>query len=199
VIITRAFEVYETGNPGRVELESFVQDAFARRHGARVRTFMPTLAALRDASGQLCSVAGLRSAHEESLYLEAYLAQPVDAALSERTHEKIGRAEVVEVGNLASGGCRAARQLVALLPQLLLDRGHRWVVFTATASVRRILQSLDAPLLELAPATADRVATRADDWGRYYASDPRVMAGYLPDGVRLANALGALLGRRPRA
>ncbi len=199
MITTRAFEVYEPGNPGRQELESFVQDAFARRHGARVRTFMPTLAAFRDASGRLCSVAGLRSAHEESLYLEAYLSQPVEAALSERIHEDVERAAVVEVGNLAGGGCRAARQLVALLPQLLLDRGHRWVVFTATAGVRRILQSLNAPLLELAPASAAQVAARPDDWGSYYAADPRVMAGYLPDGVCLANALGTLMRRKARA
>lgn len=196
---SHAFELFEPGAPGRPELESFIREAFARKHGARVQSFMPTLAALRNASGQLCSVAGLRSADEESLYLEAYLAEPVDAALAARALRPVARAEIVEVGNLASGGCRAARHLVAMLPQLLLDRGHRWVVFTATAGVRRILESLDAPLVELAPATAAQVASRGDDWGRYYAADPRVMAGHLADGARLAAALGALVGSTSRA
>jgi hypothetical protein len=25
----------------------------------------------------------------------------------------------------------------------------------------------------------------ADDWGRYYETNPRIMVGYLPDGVKL--------------
>lgn len=196
---TPAFEVYDPDDPGRPELESFIREAFERRHGAHVHSFMPTLAALRDQGGRLCSVAGWRNAASEPLYLEAYLDRPVDAALGARHQATVRREEIVEVGNLASGGCRAARQLVALLPQMLLERGHRWVVFTATSGVRRILESLDAPLIELAPATAAQVAARADHWGRYYATDPRVMAGYLPDGARLAEVLKSLSGRRSRA
>jgi hypothetical protein len=30
------------------------------------------------------------------------------------------------------------------------------------------------------------VAGTADSWGRYYETDPRVFAGYLPDADRLA-------------
>lgn len=199
MLTSRACEIYEAGNPGRPELEAFIRQAFARKHGARVRTFMPTLAALRGATGQLGSVAGWRSAKKESLYLEAYLAQPIEVVLSDRLSSRVAREEIVEVGNVASDGCRTARHLVALLPELLIDRGHRWVVFTATAGVRRILQTLRAPLLELAPATAARVASRGDDWGRYYTADPRVMAGYLPDGTKLAAVLAHLPGIHARA
>jgi hypothetical protein len=40
-------------------------------------------------------------------------------------------------------------------------------------------------MIELATASRDRM-DNADEWGRYYESDPRVMAGYLPDGIGLA-------------
>jgi hypothetical protein len=158
---------------------------------------MPMLAALRDNSGRLSSVAGWRSAEHGPLYLEAYLKLPVEQELSSRTDRPIERGEIVEVGNLASGGCRTARLLVALLPRLLLAQGHRWIVFTATIGVRRILENLEAPVMELAPAVAACVAGRDDRWGRYYDADPRVMAGYLPDGVRLIAALNSLR-RKPR-
>jgi hypothetical protein len=41
-------------------------------------------------------------------------------------------------------------------------------------------------MYELASARAERVAGLTDDWGRYYQADPRVMAGYLPAGLKLA-------------
>lgn len=194
-----ACEVYERGNPGRPELESFIRTAFERKHGASVHTFMPTLAALRGGRGMLLSVAGWRNARLEPLYLEAYLDRPVEDVLSAQTGHPVPREEIVEVGNLASGGCSAARYLVALLPNLLLERGHRWVVFTATAAVRRIMDSFNAPLLDLGSASAAHVAGRADQWGRYYAADPRVMAGHLPDGARLATMLRLLAGKQTRA
>jgi hypothetical protein len=43
-----------------------------------------------------------------------------------------------------------------------------------------------APLVELARADGACVAGASDEWGRYYETDPRVYAGYLPDADRLA-------------
>jgi hypothetical protein len=59
-------------------------------------------------------------------------------------------------------------------------------VFTATDTLRGLLASYRAPLLDLAPASASRAQSTGDDWGRYYESQPRVMAGYLPDGLSLS-------------
>jgi hypothetical protein len=58
-------------------------------------------------------------------------------------------------------------------------------VFTATSAVRGILQGLGAPLVELARAEASCVADGPDRWGRYYDTDPRVLAGYLPASRRI--------------
>lgn len=173
------------GAPDRPELEAFVREAFARKHDASVASFMPTLLSFRDAGGQLRGVIGLRDARPEPLYLEQYLTQPVEAAIGAATGTPVPRSQVIEVGNLAGASCRAAVRMVAMLPAYLLARDYRWIVFTATSAVRGILQGFGAPLVQLAHADGSRVSKGPDRWGRYYDSDPRVLAGYLPNSRRL--------------
>lgn len=173
------------GAPQRAELEAFVARAFERRHDARVQSFMPTLLSFRDASGRLRGVIGLRGAASQSLYLEQYLDQPVEQTIAAATGRLVERRHVVEVGNLAGINCRAAMRMVAALPAWLLAQEYRWIVFTATSAVRGILQGFRAPLVELARADAARVAGGPDRWGRYYETDPRVLAGYLPVSLRI--------------
>jgi hypothetical protein len=197
-------DAVRAGHAHRVELEQYVRDAFATKHGAAVRTFMPTLLSFRDRSAVLRGVAGVRGAHEERLYLEHYLDMPVEQALQAAlaaapmrfvatTHLEHGpaaasipRCEIVEVGNLAGASCRAAVRMVAQLPAYLTEQRYRWIVFTATSALRGILASLGAPLLELASAERWRVAGASDDWGSYYETDPRVYAGFLRHAEGLA-------------
>jgi hypothetical protein len=182
--------LYQPDDPRRAELERFVHDVFAAKHGARIGSFMPTLAAMRNHVGAICSVAGFRCADGQTLFLERYLDEPIERAISSGAGQQISRAQIVEVGNLAGASCRSAMRLVLELPRILLDRGHRWIVFTATDTLRHLLASYDAPLLDLASASAARAQSTGDDWGRYYESHPRVMAGYLPDGLLLNRRSG---------
>jgi hypothetical protein len=174
------------GAPVRGELESFVAHAFRDKHDAQIRSFMPELLGMRNAGGELRAVAGCRPARQERLFLEQYLEQPVEALLAEKTGRLVERSQIVEIGNLASNGCRQARHLVSLLPRHLLDRGYTWAIFTATDIVRGVLQSVGAELVELAVADRAKVHAGDDSWGTYYRNDPRVMAGYLPDGLCLS-------------
>lgn len=181
----RRLSVSTAGSPDRAEHEAFVREAFRRAHGASVRSFMPTLLGLRDPAGRLACVSGYRAATDGALYLEQYLQAPVEVVLGRRVGQAVGREAIVEVGNLASGGCRAAIRMVTVLPRHLLGLGHQWIVFTATSTVHRLLDSVGAPLVELATADAASVAAAADDWGSYYRHDPRVFAGRLSDGLAL--------------
>jgi hypothetical protein len=183
-------QLYQASDPRRAELESFVRDVFASKHGASVCSFMPTLLAMRNDVGAVCSVAGFRRADEQSLFLERYLDQPVEHAIGAAAREQVSRSQIVEVGNLAGANCRSAMRLVLELPRMLLDSGHRWIVFTATDTLRHLLASYHAPLLDLAAATPARVQNTGDEWGRYYDSQPRIMAGYLPDGLSLCRRRG---------
>lgn len=175
--------VCRAGDAGREELETLIQNAFARQHGAQVHAFMPSLLGLWGSTGRLTGAVGYRGAEEGALFLENYLGDPIEAVIERRMQRPVARHEVVEVGNLAGVNCRAACRLVAALPPMLRAQGRRWIVFTATDTVRAVLSTLGAPLMELAVADAVR-APAGDDWGRYYACDPRVMVGHLPDGLR---------------
>ena len=183
------------GDAGRADLEAYVRTRFAAKHGAAVRTFMPTLIAFRDRQGELRGVAGIRGADESRLYLEQYLDRPIEERLTASLRSSpvdrggvraVRRDEIVEVGNLAGASCRAAVRMVAQLPVFLMSRRYSWIVFTATGALRQILEGFGAPLIELGRADPSSVATAADSWGRYYETDPRVFAGYLPDADRLA-------------
>ena len=175
----------EAGSPERMELEDFVGAAFKLKHDATVTSYLPTLLSFRDPPGALRGVVGLRSAGEHRLYLEQYLEQPIEAAIAAATGRSVRREQVVEVGNLAGTNCRSAVRMVALLPSHLLARDFRWIVFTATSAVRGILLGFGAPLIDLARADGARVANAGDAWGRYYDTDPRVFAGFLPDSLHI--------------
>jgi len=170
----------------RATAERFIAAAYLDKHGAHLSEFLPDLVGVQSPGGDLRAVAGYRSAATGSLFLEQYLTGSVEQNLSARLGAPVPRGQVAEVGNLAGGGCRYVRHLVSQLPQFLLDRGHTWVVFTATSLVRDILDSVGASLIELAVADGRRIAGGPSPWGQYYRRDPRVMAGYLPTGTSLS-------------
>lgn len=177
------------GEVGRAELEQLVAGAFERSHGATVRSFMPNLVGLEDRGGALRGAAlGYRGAAGGPLFLEQYLDRPIEQVIAARVTDgrAVQRADIVEVGNLAGRGCRSAIYLVAQLPRFLVGKGYRWLTFTGTQRVRDILEGLGAPLLDLGVADPGRLAAGADEWGRYYEAAPRVMAGWLPDGLKFA-------------
>jgi hypothetical protein len=193
------------GEPSRVELEAYVRLRFAAKHGAEVRSFMPTLISFRNRSGELRGVAGVRGADEGPLYLEQYLDRPIETRLAAAICHHDGgnfvsggpvrRDGIVEVGNLAGASCRAALRIVAQLPLFLMNRRYSWIVFTATGALRQILAEFGAPLIELGRADPASLAATTDSWGRYYETDPRVFAGYLPDADRLAGFAHRTSGR----
>lgn len=163
-------------------------ERFEHSHQARVKSFLPTLVGLEDRHGQLRCALGYRSAAQERLFLEQYLDLPIEQAIqsSGSRSAAVRRDEIVEVGNLAGRGCRAAVYLVSQIPRYLLARGFRWIAFTSTDRVREILQGFNAPVLDLGPADPARLDGGAADWGRYYEAHPRVLAAWLPDGLSFA-------------
>ena len=167
-------------HPRRQQAEAFVRKRFLESHGAHIATFMPTLLLLSDAAGNPTAVAGVRRATEEPLFLERYLSTPIEQAIWSRARMTARRRHIVEIGNFAALDSHCARTIMSHLPAYLLDRSATWIVFTATASIRRLLSALGGRCVEVGSADAARAGGGADDWGRYYANDPRVMAGFLP-------------------
>jgi hypothetical protein len=141
---------------------------------------MPSLLLLADPQGPPAGVAGIRLAGAGPLYLERYFNESIEQRIEHRTGVRADRSAIVELGNFACRDSRVAGLFMSLLPAHLLDRGLSWIVFTATLSVRRILQGLGGRTFDLGPADGACARDGIDDWGRYYTQQPRVLAGYLP-------------------
>lgn len=174
-----------SGDPRRAEAEIFIRSRFLRSHGARVATFMPTLLLLIDPGEELAAVAGFRCAQDEPLFLERYLRAPVEKAISSQARSPVRREEIIEVGNFAATDSRRARILMSFMPAWFLERSASWIVFTATAAIRGLVTGMGGRCIEVGTADGACASGGADEWGRYYESDPRVMAGFLPSARRI--------------
>ena len=183
----------------REALEDFISQRFAEHYQARVRHFMPCLLGLHSADGQVQGAVGLRSAQRRPLFLERYLDEPIEQAVSRRSGVPISRGEIVEVGNLAAFGNASARLLIVALTDLLIAQGFRWVVFTGTSALLNSFQRLALDPLPLGLADPTRMGAELADWGSYYASRPQLMAGEILPGHQRLLQLGVYprLGYQP--
>jgi hypothetical protein len=163
-------------SPDRVALERRIAGKFAHQFGARVEQFLPYLVSLTVA-GELGAVAGLRPARNTDLFLEQYLGSPVEQAISQALLTPVDRAQVVEIGNLASVAPGAASLLFGVLPTLLAEAGLRWVVCTATPQVRAMLDTLGFPTRTICAADPSVLGDKQRDWGSYYDNCPMVIVG----------------------
>ena len=170
------------GVPRHADAEGFVASVFARHYGATVDHFAPHLMTLEDA-GEIAAVAGWRGAGEESLFLENYLDQPVEDAVSALAGRPVERRHIVEVGHLAVERRGASVDVILTLAAHLDRLGFEWVVFTATHQLIGIFGRLGLPPLALAPADPARLGADAARWGSYYTKHPVVVAGRIRLGV----------------
>ena len=165
--------------------ESFVRKVFWTRHRALVGDVAPGLL-LCSRGPRLLAVAGWRGARRGPLFLEQYLDEPIEVALSTIAGVPVWRWEVAEIGNLAAVRSSAALGLLCELMEILAQRDFRWLSFTATAPVRRILAKAGIPFWEIADADSARLGTAAGSWGDYYRCNPVVAACRLGDALRRA-------------
>ncbi len=172
----------------RGQVEQYVFDQFRVNHGATVRDFMPLLLTL-NCYGTHTAAVGVRPAYEHDLLLEQYLAEPAEKALAGIVGQSINREQLVEIGNLVATQRGASQLLFLILIAVLHQAGHEWLVFTATPQVQKTIKRLGFELYDLCAATPEGLSTdRLADWGSYYDSQPRVVAGCLSEAMSvLAN------------
>lgn len=182
----RAVQI-DTDSPRREEAEEFIHSVFQRHHAARVSSFAPQLL-LIETPGQVLAAAGWRGAGEQQLFLERYLDDPVDVLLARLTGQPLSRGRVVEVGHLASEKAGASLHVIVALARHLAQAGYEWVVFTATRELVRLFTRLGLPLLALAKADPARLGDEAAAWGRYYDTQPVVVAGRIRLGLERVGA-----------
>jgi len=179
---------FSPGQAGRDTVEAFIATVFAHHYGARITRFMPDLFALMQDDGPIEATAGCRPANVPPLFLEQYLDEPVEKAISRIAGHPVPREGIVEVGQLAANRPGAGTMLMLHLARHLATRGYGWIIFTATEELRGIFVRLGLPLFALSHADASRLGEEARNWGSYYEHSPLVVCASVSEAMRrLAN------------
>jgi len=170
--------IHPRGDARRREVEAFIRRVYAERYGADVSGFAPMLVSLRDGDG-IVAAAGYRSAAQDRLFLEGYFDQPIESLLEPHTVQPLARADIVEVGHLASTRAGEGRRLVQMITAHLAEQGFDWVVCTLTAELRHLFVRIGITPLALGPADPAALGRDMGRWGSYYDHHPVVLAGQL--------------------
>ena len=178
VMSTPSPYVHGLDDPRREEVESFIRDVFGRRYGAKVQHFAPTLVSLQS-RGEIVAAAGYRSAADGPLFLECYLASPIEQALASRTQPRVERHGIVEVGHLAASRAGEGIRLISLIGPHLAKQGFVWVVGTLTRELHHLFLRVDIAPLTLGAADPSALGPDVVHWGTYYDHCPAVFAGNL--------------------
>ena len=171
----------------RTRVERFIERGYRVRFGSRIVDHYPSILSLEHTRGEVLAAVGIRNAGDEALYLERYLDEPIERAISRVTGDLPLRAEILEIGNLAAIGRSATARLIAAAAAHLEASQCEYAVVTATDELRNLLRSFGFGWHTLADARADRLADRGRSWGRYYERNPKILAGAIkqsPDRLR---------------
>lgn len=172
----------DSGQNCRNAIENFIRERFFSHYGAQVQHFMPCLLGLVDPANNLQGALGLRCAASGPLFLERYLARPIEAEIAQRGGCVLKRNEIVEVGNLATLTPGHARLLIVALTDFLVAQGFRWICFTGTSALLNSFKRLGLGPLSLGAARAECLGEEESAWGTYYATHPQVMVGDIMGG-----------------
>ncbi len=176
--------IHREDDPLRPAVESFIQDIYRQRYGAQPTQFAPVLVSLRDAHGRIVAAAGYRSATSGRLFLERYLAAPVEQLLVTHAADPMARGQIVEVGHLAASRAGEGRRLIFLLGPHLAGENFQWVVGTLTSELRHLFIRIGVAPTVLGTADPAVLGKEAASWGSYYDHRPLVLAGRLDEALR---------------
>ncbi len=185
--ITRCFM------PERLRVETFIRDIYHAHYAADITVTYPALMSVRNADGEILAAVGFRLASEAPLFLEQYTRQPIEQVLKPLYRNHIARHEIVEIGNLASAGKGASIFLFGAIASYLLSHGIRYATVTGTEQLRKRFRLLGLEPHTICDADRGLLETAENNWGSYYATQPKVLAGSLDASMQQLNRqLGAL-------
>jgi hypothetical protein len=131
--------------------------------------------AVTGADGRTLAAVGYRPPHKP-FFLEQYLDDSAETAVSSQYGEAVPRSSLVEIGNLVGEDSHAVFFLMQSLWAHLHRENYRHALLTCTHKIKRRFRHL--PLVALAEANQERVAA-PEAWGSYYDNEPYVMTGRL--------------------
>lgn len=168
------FSVVTPSDHLRARVEDEIRTTYWERFQARLARLPRTLIASVSTSGIIECAAGVRFS-EHDFFSECYLDLPVEIALQHRFGLPVQRRRIIEVCNLAGRKPGRSQSFIASFIEFAESDEFDWVIFTATKSLRALLERSGLRMTQLGRAERFRVANPSD-WGSYYEHDPRVMA-----------------------
>lgn len=170
-------------HPRRAEVEQFICQKYWFSFAACLSQLPEHLLCLTTSDGEIVAACAMTPAAERPLFSERYLSAPVETQLSETFHTPVQRRQIAEVGSLA---CRDFSWLPVLFASVV-DCAELlaipYLLFTATAQLRRHLERFKLPTAIIAEAPAVALPeTERQQWGSYYQRHPLVLAGRTADG-----------------
>lgn len=187
------FDFHQASGARRSGLERFIAEGYQRVYQAKISRFMPLFIEM-ERQGKTQAVVGLRIGSGGPMFLEQYLGCPVEQQIAASVNRPVDRDAVVEIGNLVAGERGSSPELFAVMAAALEQAGLQWMVFTATPQVEKLIQRLNFDPLFLAQADPLKLGEQVNEWGSYYATCPRVMAGHLPTAMDMARRAPAVNG-----
>ena len=178
--IGNGFSIVDRDPYTRDGIEERIRQAYRQHFGACIKGFMAHFACYTHESGA-SGVLGMRCAAEEPLFLERYLAEPIEETIRSVTGLPVSRNAIAEVGQFAVDDPRTAADMFRELVPFLIEQGFDWVCFTGTIRVRAILSRLGFHGLPVALGDPLAGSDSGDDWGSYYDNAPVVIVGKLAD------------------
>ncbi|PLY01023.1 MAG: hypothetical protein C0622_07800 [Desulfuromonas sp.] len=170
----------------RPRVERFIQEIFRKSYNAEISVDYPCLMSLRNADGEILAALGFRYAGGGPLFLERYTEKPLEQILN------CPRSEIVEIGNLASSGQGSLNLLFAALASYLLNKNILYAAITGTDFLHRHFARMGFAPRRICDAAISAVQGEGQNWGSYYDTQPRVLAGSLEMAVaRFKTLLGA--------
>lgn len=169
----------------RQAVEQFIIDVYAKSYGAQIGVHYPILMSVQNETGDILAALGFRYAWQDPLFLEQYLNAPVEQVL------ETPRFAITEIGNLASAGGGASLLLFAALSAYLEAKKQEYAVITSTDFLENRFRDMGLKPKRLAKADASLLLRKDENWGSYYDTQPRVLAGNVHQGYkRLQKVLG---------
>ena len=126
------------------EVDNYVKQRFAEVYNAAVDTFEPYILSTSNDKGISATIGFQPAATKKPLFLESYLTSTIEETLAVILKQDVKRQQIVEVGNLSSSDNGGTSRILFILSVAILHQaGFKWVTFTATNQVQRLLVKLN--------------------------------------------------------
>lgn len=182
------FELHDKTSASRPEVESYIAQHFNREYDAQICSFLPMLMTMQCRTN-FSSAVGMRLASQSPLFLEQYLDGSIENNIEQATQKSVNRNEIIEIGNLVATQRGASHLMLILIAATLVKTDIKWMAFTATGHVSKILRRLNFKTITLCEADQTRLnqPDEQKQWGEYYSSNPQVLVGDLSQAFELLN------------